>query len=104
MCAPARKLQGHTALPAEVNAVLDAKCHACHSDPPRNYAPMPITTWEQVQDFAPTHTDGPAIYELIGKRIHDDKFPMPPIRQPQLTDEERATLDAWIAQCAPPGP
>lgn len=101
-CEPARVLPGATALPADVDAVLAGKCRTCHSDPPEMYAPMPLLTWQHVQAPAPARNDGSAVYERIAVRIHDDKFPMPPTTQPQLTDDERALLDAWLEQCAPP--
>ena len=102
-CEPAQKLAGQTPLPPEVDAVIVPMCQPCHSDPVKMYASMPIVTWEDVQDFAPKHSDGPPVYELMHRRIHDARAPMPPKRQPQLSREQLATLDAWIAQCAPPG-
>lgn len=100
-CAPAQKLSGDTPLPDDVDAVLEKHCRECHSDPPRVYAPMPLVSWEDAHTFAPGHDSGPAIYELIERRIHDDHHPMPPITRDPLPASAKDTLDAWIFDCAP---
>lgn len=108
---PAR-LEGQTLLPAEVDDILERRCRMCHSDPTRMFAPMPLVTWEDVQSPRSQETDEP-VFEVMGRKIHDEKFPMPPLPAPSLSDEEKAawpklsreeidTLDAWIADCAPP--
>jgi hypothetical protein len=100
-CDPvAMELTGDTPLPPEIVDVLERRCWKCHSDPVQNYAPMPLVSWQDVQ--APRHETNPdPVYVVIGARIHSERFPMPPEREPQLTDDELATLDAWIAECAP---
>lgn len=99
-CGPAAELAGETPLPAEIADIFERRCWSCHSDPVQNYAPMPLTTWEQVQ--APRHETNPEPnYVVIGRRIHSESFPMPPEREPQLSTDDLATLDAWIADCAP---
>lgn len=88
-------------LPADVDAVLEARCRKCHSDPPQNFAPFPLVTWQDTQAFAPAYDDV-RIFELIALRIHDESFPMPPAGNP-MSDADRAVLDAWIAAGAEPG-
>lgn len=88
------------ALPSDVDAVLAARCRKCHSDPPRNFAPFPLVTWQDTHAPAPAH-DAQAVYEVIAERIHDPGFPMPPAGNP-MTDADRKVLDDWIAQGAPP--
>lgn len=101
-CEPvAMELPGDTPLPPEIVDVLERRCWKCHSDPVQNYAPMPLVSWQDVQ--ARRHETNPdPVYIVIGARIHSESFPMPPVMEPQLTAEEIATLDAWIADCAPP--
>lgn len=110
-CAMPASLAGETLLPAEIDDILKRRCRMCHSDPTRMFAPMPLVTWEDVQALRSQNT-GEFVFEAIGRRIHDEKFPMPPLPAPSLSDEQKAawpkltreeidTLDAWIADCAP---
>ncbi len=87
------------ALPPDVDAVLAARCRKCHSDPPINFAPFPLVTWQNTQVAAPGHRAAP-VYEIMEMRLHDATFPMPPPGNP-ITDADRSVLDAWIAQGAP---
>ena len=111
-CSKPKDLNDKTPLPAEIDDIVERRCRMCHSDPPRMYAPFPLVTWEDVQRLRSKKTGEP-VYEVIGRRIHDTKRPMPPLPAPSLSDSERAdwpkltgeeidTLDAWIADCAPP--
>lgn len=112
-CMAGRDLVGETPLPAEIADIFEHNCWICHTDPPAGFAPFPLLTWEQVQ--APRSMDNPEPkYETIARRIHDPQFPMPPMPRPdltgdalaawpKLTDEEIATIDRWVADCAPPG-
>src|SRR4051794_3107490 len=65
-------------LPADVVDVLDRRCHACHSNPMKNFAPFPLMTWQDTQAQAPGYESGVHIYEVMQMRIHDEGFPMPP--------------------------
>ena len=112
-CMDARERVGETPLPAEIADIFERNCWMCHTDPPAGFAPFPLLTWEQVQ--RPRSMDNPApIYEVIAERIHDPQFPMPPLPPPslgdadraswpKLTDADKATVDGWVADCAPPG-
>lgn len=99
------EVDASTPLPDEIEAILARRCHECHGDPPDPtlYAPFPLTTWEQVQAPRAGRRDTP-IYEVIAERIDDPQLPMPPIRSPQLTEQERETLHTWIDECAPSAP
>ena len=33
----------------QIKAIIQANCIACHSDPPQNFAPMRLTTYEDVK-------------------------------------------------------
>lgn len=101
-CDPAFESDGGaTALPADVDDILERRCRPCHSDPTQMFAPMPLVTWEHVH--APRgSSDDEAVFEAIARRIHDERFPMPPSTFPPLDDDELARLDGWLADCAPP--
>jgi uncharacterized membrane protein len=89
-------------LPADVDAVLASRCRKCHSDPPQHDAPFPLLTWANTHERYANDGNKP-IYQLMGVRIHDESFPMPPEGNP-MTDADRAVLDKWIAKGAPSAP
>ena len=89
-----------SAIPAEVQAILDARCVECHTSPPRFGAPMPLGTYDALHAGAVTDPSRP-VYELVGERIHDPVRPMP--AGAPLPAAELAVLDAWIAAGAPSG-
>jgi hypothetical protein len=91
---------GPTPLPADVQAIVDARCASCHAAPPGFGAPMPLGTWESMHAAAVTDPSR-EVFELVGARIHDARRPMP--ASGMLPASELATLDAWIAAGAPPG-
>ena len=93
---------GATALPADVDDILERRCRPCHSDPPQMFAPLPLVTWEHVHAPLAPPRDDEAVFTAIARRIHDERFPMPPTTFPPLDDDELARLDEWLAQCAPP--
>lgn len=91
---------GPTPLPADVQAIVDARCGTCHAASPQFGAPMSLVTWEAMH--APSVTaPGTAVYEMVSMRIHDVVHPMPATGM--LPADELATLDAWITAGAPPG-
>jgi hypothetical protein len=85
-------------IPCAVADVLAHRCWSCHDDPPSFGAPMPLI---RRSDFvAPAVTNSSrAVYDLVGVRIDSDTRPMPPTGE--LTDDERATLHAWLAEDVP---
>jgi hypothetical protein len=92
---------GMTPLPAEIDDILERRCRPCHQDPTLMFAPMPLVSWEDLH--APRSESRPdePVYESMGRRINDERAPMPPITFPQLSSDERSTLNGWIADCAP---
>jgi cysteine-rich repeat protein len=91
-----------TDLPCDVQAVVKAKCQSCHSDPPTS-APMALTTLAQFKAPAPApHADVP-VWQRVEARINDASNPMPPawMANLALTDQEKATLNAWLDAGAP---
>ena len=87
-------------LPCGVEAILRQQCQACHGDPPRFGAPIPLVSFADLH--APSTLD-PAqkVYQRVGVRIHDDAAPMPPPPSPSLSDADRKALARWIAAGAP---
>ena len=88
------------AIPADVYAVLESKCYACHGNPTERFAPMSLVTWA---DFQGCHSEKQRVpnFERMRIRINDMHTPMPPIREPQLTQEEREVLNTWAELGAP---
>jgi hypothetical protein len=88
-------------IPCDVFAVLHAKCHACHTDPPANNAPFPLLTYADTQE--PYGTKGKLRFQRMREVIEPDAIPhMPFGTAPQLTDAEFETLADWLDDCAPP--
>ncbi len=87
-------------LPANVDAVLAAKCRRCHGAPTRHAAPFPLYTWA---DTRAVH-NGQPIYQRMGMAVETGFMPQmipanPPVER--LTEEEKRTLIAWVAAGAP---
>lgn len=93
---------GSAGLPCDVDAVLAKSCRSCHSSSPQFGAPMPLVTLADLHADAKL-TSGKKVYEVVGKRIHDDAAPMPQPPNPRLGNADLATLDTWIAAGAPAG-
>jgi hypothetical protein len=90
-------------IPADVNQVIVDKCQPCHQRPPKNDAPFPLVTYEQIHGPVPTFPSLP-IYEEMYVLIQPGADPhMPYMGAAQLTDAEFATLSSWLKACAPSG-
>jgi Copper type II ascorbate-dependent monooxygenase, C-terminal domain len=92
---------GSSGLPCDVKKVVDAKCAAtCHADPPQGTY-MALKT--HAQWLATGTTDKTKKYwELAKQRVNaDDTKVMPPASAPALSDDEKATLNAWLDADAP---
>jgi hypothetical protein len=87
--------------PADVAAILADKCQPCHTDPPKNGAPFPLLTYEDVQKpFVGTKP----IYQQMYLQVQPGADPRMPFgNAPQLTPDEFSTLTSWLISCAPPG-
>ena len=82
-------------VPCTVAEVLSQHCWTCHTDPPRNAAPMPLLTQEDFQRPS-VSAPGETVWERVRARIHDADSPMPPPTASTLDAAELATLDAWL--------
>lgn len=99
-CAP-NPAQGE--FPCDVYAVLHAKCHTCHATDklPTSGAPFSLLQYEDTQHV---FGKGPKLrWQRMSEVIEPGAIPhMPFGMAPQLTADEKATLEAWFAECAPP--
>jgi hypothetical protein len=84
---------GKVDLPCEVQAIVGARCAACHSNPTQFGATMPLTTAADFRTFG----------QRVLVRVSDDALPMPPPPNARLADAEIATLKQWIDAGAPDG-
>lgn len=82
-------------LPCDVDAVLKARCQACHGDSPSAGASAKLVTWDDLH--APYA--GKKITEAVRERVHAETRPMPPAAR--LTASELAVIDAWVEAGAP---
>ena len=89
------------AFPADIAAILSARCQPCHQNPTMNGAPFPLLTYQDVNG-----TFGPIpIYQEMYVLIQPDGSPHMPFRDaPQLTADQLQTLSTWLLACAPPAP
>jgi uncharacterized membrane protein len=89
------------AFPADIAAILSARCQPCHQNPTMNGAPFPLLTYQDVNGmFGPI-----PIYQEMYVLIQPDGSPHMPFRNaPQLTADQLQTLSSWLLACAPPGP
>ena len=83
----------------DVLPIVQASCLGCHSDPPRNGAPMPLVSYDQTQ--IPSRSGRP-VYEAMGLRVVDSVTPMPPMGA--LDPTSIRTIRVWAATGAPETP
>lgn len=84
---------------ADVAPIIYTHCTECHRV--GEIGPMPLTTYDEVfvygefieyvtaTDYMPPWTPDDAYSHFVGERV--------------LTDDEKATLSAWVAECKPEG-
>lgn len=90
----------------DVAPVLESYCWRCHSDPPANFAPFPLTTWEKTQENHPGGSGKP-IWQHMETMVSQDlmpptTFPLEPPVEP-LPEAEKAKLLEWLRAGAPEG-
>ena len=96
-------VEPRTPLPCDVQQVLSDNCWLCHGDELMFGAFVHLRTWEDVQG-ASLDMPGRRVWEVMGIRINSEDEPMPPRGVGELSAQDRAVLDAWIAMEAPPAP
>ena len=85
-------------VPGSVQAIMQKNCTACHGTQLLAGAPMPLVSWNDLQQPAKTNPSK-KVYELVHARMSDAQKPMPP--QGQLSAAEVATIGNWVAAGAP---
>jgi hypothetical protein len=89
-------------LPCDVWQVLHDRCHCCHQDPPKNFAPFPLLTYELTREVY-SMTTGKLRWERMAEVIQPEGAPhMPLLSAAQLSSTQKQVLDDWFAACAPP--
>ena len=76
---------------SDVAPILAAHCLGCHSDPPRNGAPISLATYEAASVKAD---------RIVARAVDADPSPMPP-GGTVLSDLEASMLVAWAEAGAP---
>lgn len=89
-------------IPCQVDTLLQNHCRGCHSAPPKNQAPMPLVSFDQLQAPSPSNANTP-VYEAVAARIKDNARPMPPPPNARLTAAEIEVIDAWVESGAMTG-
>jgi hypothetical protein len=86
-------------IPCDVEAVLKAKCHVCHTDPPLMCAPRPLLTY---QNIAPVRM----LMEMYLKIDFMPYVPPGAAGPPNgpLSPAQKATLLDWLAKGGLPAP
>jgi hypothetical protein len=86
-------------IPCDVEAVLKAKCHVCHTDPPQMDAPRPLLTY---QNIAPVRM----LMEMYVKIDFMPYIPPGATQAPNgpLSAAQKATLLDWLAMGGLPSP
>lgn len=64
-----------SALPCDVQALLQTSCQSCHAAQPKFGAPMPLVTRA---DLMATRPSGERVLDAVLRRTHDEAKPMPP--------------------------
>ena len=85
--------------------IINCVCQQCHQMPPLHGAPIPLMTYADTQAPFPNATSPSTVWQemktVIASRFMPftgDSTVMPPV-QP-LTDEQQATMLAWLSQGA----
>jgi hypothetical protein len=84
-------------LPCDVEAFLTARCTSCHSDPPRNGAPMALTTYGAL---VATNAAGERVADRALAELK--KGDMPPGGD-ALSAAQYKVFEDWVAAGAAPG-
>ena len=84
-----------TGFPCNVQAIIKAKCQTCHTDPPRNGAPVHILNYADTQVVAPDD-HSKKIWEFMEIYITSGFMPFMGSPTGPLTDAEKATMLAWL--------
>jgi len=73
-----------------IRSVISSNCLSCHSNPPVNGAPFPLTTYTQVK----TRTENGLLLTAISKQTGEVRAMPPTGRLPQATID---LVEQWVA-------
>ena len=101
--------------PCDVEAVMKAKCHTCHTDPPGNVtllspsAGLVVMAPFSLMEYAHTQRDYPGggglkIYQVMKNAIEADFMPLAGSPTGPLTPGQKTTMLTWLTAAAPPAP
>jgi cytochrome c553 len=94
---------GPGAIPADVAAVISARCIACHGTPPIAGVPSSLATYASLT--APSKTDPTkTVVQLSLARMQATVMPMPPAGLPPATAAEIAAFQSWVSAGTPASP
>ncbi len=77
---------GPVTFQATIRPIFENACNECHSNPPRNSAPQPLVTLEEIRSNVENR-------DLLG-RINSLSNPMPPAGL--LPENTRALIQQWV--------
>jgi len=87
--------------------VINCVCQQCHQDPTVHGAAMPLMTYEDTQLHYPTASSASLVWQKMQEAVTNRTMPEigdptvdPPVKP--LSDAQRNTLLAWLAQGAQP--
>jgi hypothetical protein len=86
---------GSAVIPADVAAVIVARCVACHGNPPLAGVPTSLTTYAELA--APSMSDpAKSVAALALARMQDPAKPMPPSPLARATATDLAAFQRWV--------
>jgi hypothetical protein len=89
--------------PCDVEVVLKAKCHTCHTMPPLMGAPMSLLTWEATQKLA-SGSATVKIWQRMREYVTSGFMPLAGSPTGPLTPGEKTSLLTWLEAGAQPRP
>jgi hypothetical protein len=92
---------GPGAIPADVAAVISARCIACHGTPPIAGVPSSLATYAALTAPATTDKSKTVAQVALARMQPGAALPMPPAPLMQPTASEVATFQAWVAAGTP---
>jgi hypothetical protein len=92
---------GPGAIPADVAAVISARCIACHGTPPIAGVPSSLATYAALT--APATTDKTkTVAQVALTRMQGGAMPMPPAPLTPASASDIAAFQAWVSAGTPP--
>ncbi|MBM4375222.1 MAG: cytochrome c [Deltaproteobacteria bacterium] len=83
--------------PCAVERIMVDNCARCHTTPAKEGAPFALDAFSDSQQLYV----GKAVFALMKSVVESGFMPLKP---PELTEDEVATLVDWVCACAPPRP